>query len=477
MSCGIEIEFVWGIRTPGSQTPHTIHVEGYVEGIVGSTGKPCQKVIVETNCYKPGDVTVDVDQETLDWEANIHYPGGETLCDCIDTIINVTAQCEEDPSCGDNWVELLICREEPDCPDVYGITASTLECQNGKRKVTLEADVWPVGDDCEDVREYKWEFGDPADSEKSISPDNPGDEPWPSTKTTFNFPAPGQDTTISEYEVTFTVVGTEVGCSNTRTETITVRGCGGPCPTIKNVDVIAGDCSSDDKRRTMLIEAEIEGGGVTEYEWDYGIDGLPPVSTSMPSTSHKYDAPGDYTGKLTIRGPAGCPESEMSFNVNVQKCGEDKPTRRKKKCPWWNPKCWFRGLKDFFEELKCGLLGIGIALLVGGYIVGVAYCGGQDWTALLEALTLLSAAATGGVVIGTLAIIIALLKYQDACGPCRLGTWMLIGVFMAIIALIILWIIGYTPSCIIPAALVAVGFFIAALDRLNECDKEDCQHS
>jgi PKD domain len=206
-------------------------------------------------------------------------------------------------------VELAECAP-PECPaiDDVLVTVSSGCNADGTRNVTLNA-VLSGGP----PRTYRWEFGDGDDQTIDAVA-------HPSPATTHAYPAPGNSP--SEYTVSFTVTNADGTCIDTSTALVTVPGCQGECPSISELRVEAGACNADGTRRTMVLDAEIDGGGVTEFDWSFG-DGdtrtIDATVTGDPSTSHDYVAPGDYTAELTLLGPEGC-ESSATVDVHVEAC-------------------------------------------------------------------------------------------------------------------------------------------------------------
>jgi len=453
MPCVITILLVKGFRVPGSSSPHTLHVEGSAEG--------CQRVHVETTCFK-GEGIAEVDEQTGTWEIDIPYPGGPDLCNCGDRI-RIKATCMEDTACRAVWDDLLDCEDKIPCPNVYRITETPGTCKDGTREVKLVADVWPP--DGAGVEYYKWEFGDGQGSDDTIWP---GDPRWPQagkTETTFDFPAPGSSANETEYLVTFIVVPQESPpCTiETKTKRIKVKGCGAPCPEIQRIKLTPVSCTPDNQKRIVLLEA-FDGGGVTEYIWDFG-DGSNPESTQDRETSHEYNAPGTYHGKLTIHGPGDC-ESEKPFDVTVEACGEDRPPTTPTdgdECPWW--KFW-----ECWEWDLCTWLGILLAILVALYLVGIAT---GVVSPITDALANVGVAITAEQLIGLLGggvLAVLLSYYLHLCGLCNWGKALLAGVIVAAITIIIMYAFGVALPGLLGAIITAVVFVAAAIPAILTCE-------
>jgi hypothetical protein len=195
-----------------------------------------------------------------------------------------------------------------------------------------------------------------------------------------NFAAPGMGTT--SYSVTLVASNTEPTCAVPFSARVDIPGCGASCPSISGeLNVTPGDCT-DTTHRRMNLEAMISGGGVADFEWDFG-DGMPAEHSGGPRISHIYPAPGSYTTTLIVRGPVGCSESRSSRMVEVSSCPTTTPPP-----PTTTPassSCLCAALLFFALTFEAAAVILGIvAVLTSNYFIGLFGLG-----ALITALILL----------------------------------------------------------------------------------------
>jgi hypothetical protein len=236
-----------------------------------------------------------------------------------------------------------------DCPTIAGnltVSVAGVCNANGTRTAHLGATISGGT-----MQAYRWEFGDTSAPLTFSSPFPPS-----APAIDHDYPAPGTGT--STYTATLTVTGHDPSCIDTAVVAVNVPGCGGACPSISNVTAQVGDCKPGNIRPVSL-DANVSGGGVTEFDWDFG-DGMSQVITLNPSpaTSHDYATPGTYTATVTMKGPPGCPDQTASGPVNVPSCrGDD------------------NGNGGF--NFCAGLLVAAITLfLIGGILIIIGVCSG-----------------------------------------------------------------------------------------------------
>lgn len=134
--------------------------------------------------------------------------------------------------------------------------------------------------------------------------------------------APGTGQT--SYNITLTVIRSSI-CVSSFTKTITINGCGAPCPQVTDITVDPQACASSSSTiRPVDLTAQVSNAAGTTYEWDFG-DGSP-VVTSPTATAprHDYAAPGTYTAKVTTKTP-GCTDTTATKSVSVATCGGAPP--------------------------------------------------------------------------------------------------------------------------------------------------------
>lgn len=131
-------------------------------------------------------------------------------------------------------------------------------------------------------------------------------------------PSTGQST----YDVTLTVIRGAT-CVSSFTKTITIDGCGAPCPQLTDITVSPQACvSNSSTTRPVDLTAQTTGTTATTFEWDFG-DGSPLVTSPTPSAPrHDYAAPGTYTARVKARTP-NCPDATAMKSVMVAGCGLD----------------------------------------------------------------------------------------------------------------------------------------------------------
>lgn len=132
------------------------------------------------------------------------------------------------------------------------------------------------------------------------------------------YPAPSMGQTI--YNVTLTVMRSAT-CVSSSTKTITIDGCGAPCPQVTDITVTPQACaSSSSTTRPVDLTAQVSNAAGTTYEWDFGD--LSPVETSPTITAprHDYAAPGTYTARVTAKTP-GCADATATKSVPIATCG------------------------------------------------------------------------------------------------------------------------------------------------------------
>ncbi len=77
------------------------------------------------------------------------------------------------------------------------------------------------------------------------------------------------------------------------------------------------NCQAQRSNCTFDGSASSDDGGIVSYSWDFG-DATAAVRTSNSSVSHKYDAKGTYSAKLTVTDVKG-QSSTTSRSVIVRK--------------------------------------------------------------------------------------------------------------------------------------------------------------
>lgn len=357
MTCNVEILSVIGhVTDDDDEELYEIHVEGRIvdeEAVhIGET------VHVTHDCYKREGIYIIVEADGT-WKGDLPYireedeseHSEEPPCDCglMIKIIASLSPVDGVFLCDAGiWEEVLECETKPLCPTINNIrVVNEGDCINGKRQVTLEAEISSANYNL--VREYKWKFN--VDVECTVNTTTNDDcdcspictateqliiyppagvrvEGDISYQTTGEIliPAPG-DADV-EIEASFTLTGNERGCSNEIDKTITITGCGAPCPRITDIDDVQRNCNKDLTKRYIYFVPHVDGAGVTEYIWDYG-DG-----TIDNNGEHWYDLGANQEVTLTIIGPSSCPEIEPFTKTFEVKCERDGP------CPdgeVWNP--------------------------------------------------------------------------------------------------------------------------------------------
>lgn len=129
-------------------------------------------------------------------------------------------------------------------------------------------------------------------------------------------PSTGQTT----YNITLTVIRSST-CVSSFTKTITIDGCGAPCPQVTDITVAPQACASSSSTiRPVDLTAQVSNAAGTTYEWDFG-DGSP-VVTSPTATAprHDYAAPGTYIARVTTKTP-GCTDATATKSASVATCG------------------------------------------------------------------------------------------------------------------------------------------------------------
>jgi hypothetical protein len=188
----------------------------------------------------------------------------------------------------------------------------------GTRNVRLTADV-----SGSPARAYIWQFHD-GTGDETIDP-----SAHPTPEITHPFPAPGLSTHTTTYpDVTLLVSSDNPLCSRSSVISVAVPGCGATvtCPEINGeltaiADACPPDPNPDPTHRGVTLDAMISAGsGVADFEWNFGDGTAPEHPTGSARIHHTYAAPGTYIAGLTVRGPAGCPESTRRLTFNVEAC-------------------------------------------------------------------------------------------------------------------------------------------------------------
>jgi hypothetical protein len=204
--------------------------------------------------------------------------------------------------------------EECECPSIiiHDIHATPSEhCVDGKRNVALEPVIEGEG-----AEHYHWFFG--ADEE----PDQETIQAPASPATTHAFLAPGRGNIRKS--ITFAIAGPVVGlqaCLYWKQKDFDIEGCEGTdCPSIARILAEVGECTEDGKRR-VSFDAEIEGEGISEYLWDFGNGASERIQGRSPDTHEDYETFGPHTVTLTITGPEGCEPYTDQLVVDIPACG------------------------------------------------------------------------------------------------------------------------------------------------------------
>ncbi len=241
---------------------------------------------------------------------------------------------------------------------------------DGTRDVTVQPVLNPSASP---VDSFRWEFSDGSDPvtvDGSASP-----------TITHRFLAVG--TGASELTVTLVVVR-EDGCSDTMSRTISVPGCPrAECPTMSNAGPDGTVCVANNRRRVTL-DADISGGGVVQFIWDFGdgnTETLDAGTASGPRTTHDYNAPGTYQVTLTVIGPDTC-RTQSRFTIQVASCAPGVPGCMDRNAINYNPNatiddgsCRYDGHDhdgdgDGPGSLCCWLIWLWFGGFVSGWVLG-----------------------------------------------------------------------------------------------------------
>ncbi|MEM7373739.1 MAG: PKD domain-containing protein, partial [Bacteroidota bacterium] len=140
------------------------------------------------------------------------------------------------------------------------------------------------------VTNYYWDFGDGSFSSASF--------------------ASHTYATSGTYQVSLTI-GTNTGCIDTVSKTVTVSGCG------TAVTCDADFISQTDSCTLSFSDQSSTSGIVLSYAWDFG-DG---TTGGASSTSHTYTSSGTYPVQLTITTSDGCTDT-VSKTITVTNCAQ-----------------------------------------------------------------------------------------------------------------------------------------------------------
>ncbi len=145
---------------------------------------------------------------------------------------------------------------------------------------------------------------------------NPAQAPGGSSAS-HDYASPGTGTNTAVVRVTVVRSG---GCVASFDKTITFGGCDVGCPEIVSNSIDAsGPCTADRARRTVSLDAVVNGGGFTHYDWDFGDGATASIPVGAgPRTSHEF-RPGTYTVRLTVTGPGACSTSTQTV-ITVDAC-------------------------------------------------------------------------------------------------------------------------------------------------------------
>jgi hypothetical protein len=211
--------------------------------------------------------------------------------------------------CPDQPVTFVVgtCGDPPCTLHIQSIQTQVGPCDpaTGTRRVTATA----VLTNSDPADRYYWQWdGTPATVGLAA----------PAGVTQFHdYASPGSGTNTETVEL---VVIRSTGCVASLGTTVTFDGCGSGCPEIVKLQTDApGVCTPDRSRRTVSLDATINGTGVTQYVWQFG-DGttLTLPGSGGPHTTHDY-LPGTYTVRLTISAPGDC-SSHIDLTITIDPC-------------------------------------------------------------------------------------------------------------------------------------------------------------